>query len=85
MIIKYTFTRKVKKISYNEFINFLYEPNLRHGRVVRRPINENGLIKIEIKDKSPFRLSEMEFENFSTMRLLLQEVIRDEFNPDEWY
>lgn len=85
MIIKYTFTRKVKRIDYNEFVNFLYEPNLKPSRLIRRTISENGLIKIEIKDKPPFRLSEMQFENFSIMRVLLQEVIRDEFNPDEWY
>ena len=67
------------------FVNFLYAPNLKPSRLIRRTTSENGLIKIEIKDKPPFRLSEMQFENFSTMRLLLQEVIRGEFNQDEWY
>ena len=77
-------TGKSVEISYTEFEKMVYYPKSQTSPAVFGAKNSNRQIKLKTENFNLY-LSEMQFENFAQMRMLLFEIIRAEFNPDEWY
>ena len=84
LVIRYYLTGKSVEISYTEFEKMVYYPKSQTSPAVFGAKNSNRQIKLKTENFNLY-LSEMQFENFAQMRMLLFEIIRAEFNPDEWY
>jgi hypothetical protein len=84
LIIRYLVRKKSIVINYIDFENLVYDPRSKYNRAVFGSKNSNRQIKLKTENYNLY-ISEMQFENFAQMRVLLFEVIRGEFNPDEWY
>ncbi len=83
--VQYKMSGNIIRIDYNQFTSLDYNPELVKSGFVWSMSSENGVIKLKADNGKSLTFSEMQYENFATMRLLLQEVIRGEFNQDEWY
>lgn len=71
-------TRKTITIQYYELSTFHYVPRTIRsaGRVALK--SENDKIRFTTTDGKDITFSEMQFDNFSSMRVMLQKIIRGE-------
>ncbi len=71
-------TRKKITIQYHEFSTFHYVPKTIKslGRIATK--SENDKIKLTTTDGKEIYFREMQFDNFSSMRVFLQKIIRGE-------
>ncbi len=76
--IRYVFTKREFIIKYAELSTFQHEHGHYQSKVVYSMQSENDMIALTVENGKKITFGEMYFDNFSSMRVFLQKVIRGE-------